>query len=121
MKSRTVTAVILALLFPGAGHFYLDRRHRAIAFCVIVLFMFGAGLLLEGKIYVFEQGKPLSYLATIASMGLGAPYFIARALGPFGNIHSFTYEYGTAFGLTAGLMNLLLVLDAFDIAEGRKK
>ena len=32
-----------------------------------------------------------------------------------------TYEYATTFTLTAGLMNLLLVLDCFDIAEGRKQ
>ena len=31
------------------------------------------------------------------------------------------YEYGTAFLLTAGLMNLLLVLDAWDIARGKKE
>jgi hypothetical protein len=31
-----------------------------------------------------------------------------------------TYEYGSTFLLTAGLMNLLLILDAFDIASGRK-
>ena len=42
-------------------------------------------------------------------------------LGPPGDITSLTYEYGTAFTLTAGLMNLLLVLDSFDIAEGRKE
>ena len=31
-----------------------------------------------------------------------------------------TYEYGSTFLLTAGLMNILLILDAFDIASGRK-
>ena len=31
------------------------------------------------------------------------------------------YEYGTVFLLTAGLMNLLLVLDAWDIATGKKE
>ncbi|MHB0968571.1 MAG: DUF6677 family protein [Thermoanaerobaculia bacterium] len=120
MKRRTVTAMVLAFVFPGAGHYYLGLKQRAAAFCGIVFFMFIAALLLDGKLYVFEPGRPLTYLATLASMGLGAPYFIARMFGPFGDIYSFTYEYGTTFGLTAGLMNLLLVLDAFDIAEGRK-
>lgn len=121
MKRRTINAIVLALVFPGAGHYYLGLKKRAAAFCGIVLFMFVAALLLDGKLYVFEPGRPLTYLATLASMGLGAPYFFARMFGPFGDIYSFTYEYGTAFGLSAGLMNLLLVLDAFDIAEGRKK
>ena len=40
--------------------------------------------------------------------------------GVHGDITSITYEHGTAFAITAGLMNLLLMLDAFDIAEGRK-
>ena len=31
-----------------------------------------------------------------------------------------TGEYGTTYLLAAGLMNILLILDAFDIAIGRK-
>ena len=49
------------------------------------------------------------------------PAIVARSLGPHGDVTSITYEYGTTFTLTAGLMNLLLVLDVFDIAQGRKK
>ncbi len=121
MNRRTLTAVVLAFVVPGAGHLYLGRRARAIAFFLIVSFMLVLGLALEGKLYTMEPGKPLTFLATLASMGAGLPYFIARALGPFGNVMSMTFEYGTAFALTAGLMNLLLVLDSYDIAEGRKQ
>lgn len=121
MNKRAVVAMVLALLVPGGGHFYLGRRGRALAFFGIVIFMFVVGLALEGKLYVWEAGKPLSLLATIGSMGIGIPYFLARAMGPFGDLGSITYEYGTAFSLTAGLMNLLLVLDSYDIAEKRKE
>ena len=31
-----------------------------------------------------------------------------------------THEYGTTFLLTAGLMNILLILDVFDLGIGRK-
>jgi TM2 domain-containing membrane protein YozV len=113
--------MVLAFLIPGAGHFYLGRRGRALAFFAIVLSMFVAGILLQGKVYVSEPGKPLTALASLASLGLGIPYFVARAVGVAGNITSITYEYGTAFTLTAGLMNLLLVLDSYDIAEERKR
>ena len=113
--------MILAFAVPGAGHFYLGRRARAAAFFGIVLFMLLMGVAIDGKIYTIEPGKPLTLLATLASMGAGLPYFIARALGPFGDVMSMTFEYGTAFGLTAGLMNLLLILDSYDIAEGRKE
>ncbi len=121
MDRRTLTAIVLAFAIPGAGHFYLGRRARAIAFFVIVVSMLVLGLAIQGKVYTMEPGKPLTFLATLASMGAGLPYFIARALGPFGDVMSMTYEYGTAFGLTAGLMNLLLILDSYDIAEARKE
>jgi hypothetical protein len=113
--------MFFAFLVPGAGHLYLGRRGRAIAFFFIVMIMFVVGLLLDGKLYVPEAGKPLTVLATLGSMGAGLPYFIARMMGRFiGDVTSITYEYGNAFTLTAGLMNLLLVLDSYDIAEERK-
>jgi hypothetical protein len=62
----------------------------------------------------------LRLLASYASMGSGLLYLIARAAGPLGNVASATFEYGSTFTLTAGLMNLLLVLDCYDIANGRK-
>jgi hypothetical protein len=121
MKVRTIVAMVLSLLLPGAGHFYLGRRTRAAIFFAVVIAMFVVGLLIDGKVYSWEPGKLLSNLATLGSMGIGVPYFIVRAVGITGDIESMTFEYGTAFTLTAGLMNLLLVVDAFDIAEERKQ
>ena len=46
---------------------------------------------------------------------------VAAGMGVHGDITSITFEPGTAFTITAGLMNLLLVVDAFDIAQGRKE
>jgi hypothetical protein len=112
--------MVLALLVPGAGHLYLGRRARAAVFFCVIISLFLAGIALDGRLYTTEPGGLLSLLATIGEMGIGIPYLIARKMGIPGDITSITYEYGTAFMLTAGLMNLLLVVDAFDIAEGRK-
>lgn len=120
MSGKAIKAMLLALILPGAGHFYLGRRRRAAAFFAIVIVMFLIGVLIHGKVYTPERGRPLTLLASVGSMGVGIPYFIARSLRPFGEVLSITFEHGTAFTLTAGLMNLLLVLDAFDIAERRK-
>jgi hypothetical protein len=122
MTARAVTAMLLALLVPGAGHFMLGRRGLASAFFAIVAFLFVLGLTIDGALYTFAdaQGALLSLLATIGSMGSGSLYFLARALGPHGTISSPTFEYGRMFTLSAGLMNLLLVLDCYDIALGRK-
>jgi hypothetical protein len=53
---------------------------------------------------------------------MGVPYFVLRwGVGYEGNVMGAGYEYGTAFILTAGLMNWLLILDTFDIARGKKE
>ena len=63
---------------------------------------------------------PVAVLAFAA--GLGAPYFLLRfGVGYQGQIESQGFEYGGAFILTAGLMNLLLILDAWDVASGVKE
>lgn len=113
--------MILAFLVPGAGHFYLGRRGRAGAFFAIIVVLFVIGLAIDGRLYTVQQGSLLSLLATLGSMGCGVLYFVARMMGSFGDVTSITFEYGTAFTLTAGLMNLLLILDAYDISEGRKE
>lgn len=123
MKSRTVTAIILAYLIPGAGHLLLGRRARAITFFAIVVVMFLIGISIDGELYTFARadGSALRILAALGTAGAGVMYFGALMAGVHGDITSITYEHGTAFAITAGLMNLLLMLDVFDIAEGRKE
>jgi len=123
MNKRSLTAMLLAYVVPGAGHFYLGHRTRAAVFFAIILLLFVLGLSIDGSLYTLSDsgGALLKILASFGSMGAGALYFIARAMGPHGDVTSITYEYGTTFTLTAGLMNLLLVLDCFDIVAGRKQ
>jgi uncharacterized protein DUF6677 len=121
-QGNPVVAVLSAWLVPGLGHIYLKRRLRGLAFFVLVLASMLIGYKLEGKLYVVERGQPLSYLATLGSMGMGFPYFLLRyGLRYQGNVMGAGFEYGTAFLLTAGLMNLLLVLDVWDIVRGKKE
>jgi hypothetical protein len=122
-RRSPLAAMALAWLFPGLGHYFLGRRKSAIAFAVIVTATFLAGVSFEGRLYTIEAGQPLSILATFAVFGTGLLNIAARLFSenPNGSILAVTYEYGCAYLLTAGLMNLLLVLDAFDIAKGRKR
>lgn len=122
-RKNPVVAAALAWVFPGLGHWYLGRRRIAIPFAVIVTVTFLLGLSFEGRLYSVEAGQPLTILATFAVCGSGILNVVARMLidSPGGTILSPTYEYGCAYLLTAGLMNLLLMLDAWDIATGRKR
>jgi hypothetical protein len=123
MKGRTVTAMLLAYLVPGAGHLYLGRRARAITFFFIVVLLFAIGVAIDGDLYTIGQanGSVLRMLAALGSLGSGVVYWVADWMGVHGDVTSITFEHGTAFTITAGLMNLLLVVDAFDIAQGRKE
>jgi hypothetical protein len=106
---------------PGAGHLWLGRRQKGLVFLVALPLMFVTGLWLEGRLFPFEPAQPLVALAAFADLGNGLPYFLATMLG-YGNgrVVAITYEYGNAFAIVSGLLNMLVVLDAYDVAEGRK-
>ena len=115
-------AAALAWVFPGLGHAYLGRPRRGLVYAAIVTITFLLGLSFQGRLYSIQSGQPLTILATFAVYGTGVLNLAARMFSdnPSGSILSVTYEYGCAFLLTSGLMNLLLVLDAYDIGAGRK-
>ena len=115
-------AAVLAWVFPGFGHLYLGRRRTALLYAAIVTVTFLLGLSFQGRLYTIDSSQPLTILATFAVSGAGLLNIAARFLSdnPGGAILAPTYEYGCAYLLTAGLMNLLLMLDAWDIASGRK-
>jgi hypothetical protein len=123
-SSEPGTLVLICLAawaLPGAGHFWLGRRQKAIVFLIALTTMFATGLMLEGRIFPFELSEPLIALAAVADMGLGLPWLIVRVTGAgTGTVTAATYEYGNSFIIVAGLLNFLVILDAFDIAMGRR-
>ena len=121
LSARGFSTLLAAWMVPGAGHLMLGKRQRAVIFFVVVMVAITIGGLLEGNLYRVVPDQPLTILATLGSMGMGAPYFILRFIfGYQGSVVAAGYEYGSAFILTAGLMNLLLILDTWDLIRGRK-
>ena len=60
-------------------------------------------------------------LAAFADFGNGLPYLLARVLGlGGGQVISVSFEYGNTFTIVSGLLNMLVCLDAYDVAIGRK-
>lgn len=134
---------LLAWLAPGLGHAYLGRKGRGAVFFVVVLATLGLGISSDGAAALIDPHQPLTYLATFDNLAVG-PLDLLSRLATYGRIvyrlpedeadprrieltdrlrkkvRSVTFEYGNTFLLTAGLMNILLILDAFDIATGRK-
>jgi hypothetical protein len=116
-----VLLCLAAWAIPGAGHLWLGRRSKGLIFLVALPLMFAIGLAIDGRLFPFELSEPMVGLAAFADLGVGLPYFLASALGTGrGDVLAVTYEYGNAFLIAAGLLNLLVVIDAYDIALGRK-
>jgi Family of unknown function (DUF6677) len=117
-----IPACLLGWLIPGAGHLLLGRRGKGLVFLAAIgaLFVLGVGMDARLQLYLgFED--PLALLFSLAQMAVGAPYFLARSLGlEAGRVTSVTYEYGNTFTAVGGLLNILVMLDAYDIAVGRK-
>ena len=119
-KNATMVCA-LAWLLPGAGHIWLGRRRTGLILIVTLPAMFAIGLLLEGALFPFEVEQPLVVLAALAEVGIGLPYLCASLLGlGAGRVVAVTFEYGNTFLVVAGLLNLLVVLDAYDVAHRRK-
>ena len=118
------TLVLLCLaawVIPGAGHFWLGRVQKGMVFLVALTMLFVMGLVLQGRLFPFDFSEPLVALAAFANAGLGLPWVVGRMLGLGGGVViATTYEYGNIFLIVAGLLNFLVILDAFDIAVGRK-
>jgi TM2 domain-containing membrane protein YozV len=121
--SSLVLLCLAAWAVPGAGHLWLGRRSKGLLLLVALPLMFVLGLSIQGRLFPFQLtlSDPLVCLAAFADLGIGVIYFAAGALG-YGNgeVRAVTYEYGNTFLVVAGLLNLLVVIDAYDTAVGRK-
>lgn len=116
-----VLLAVLAWLVPGSGHLWLGRRTKGLILLAALTAMFAIGLALQGRLFPFEASQPLVLLAAIADLAAGLPYFVSWAFGfGQGQAAAVTYEYGNAFLIVAGLLNMLTVLDVYDTALGRK-
>ena len=115
---------VVAWIVPGAGHLLQRQTLKGLVFLAILPLMFAFGLLLDGTLFGLQPLWSQSLLTTgaaIAERCVGLPWLVAALLGKgTGNIVSPTYEYGWVFMVVAGLLNCLVILDARDVALGRK-
>jgi hypothetical protein len=112
----------LSWLLPGLGHFIQKKYLKGIVFLAGVLLLLACGLVMEGKLYDTKQLHPLLILGFLGDLGNGLFYFFIKIIGlGKGNIEAVTYHYGTTYLVSAGLINYLIALNAFDIARGKRK
>jgi TM2 domain-containing membrane protein YozV len=137
LKNRVVAAV-LAFLFPGAGHLYQGRLGKAGLFSTCILILFVMGLILGGGRCVYASWIPQDYRwHYILQAGVGLPAapaaiqwyrdkepvrwwggFMARPnnlseLSEWQERSSAGFDLGTLYTMVAGLLNILVIFDAY--------
>jgi hypothetical protein len=123
-SSREIIALTVAAagwLLPGLGHALLKMWGRAIAcfFAVGLLVFLGANM--RGNIFSRNGEDAFAKLGYVADMGAGSFYFVARSLEKDGaDVSHANGDYGTRLLATAGVLNLLAALHAYEAARGRK-
>jgi hypothetical protein len=122
----------IAWAVPGAGHFLQGLWVRGLVIAAAVCGMFILGLMFGGHLFGLGGGagsegssQLLQLPPMIANLGTGLLYLLCWASNTgFSDAAEYaklaTFEYGNTFLLVAGLLNFLAMLDAFDIAAGRK-
>ncbi|MGB9459067.1 MAG: DUF6677 family protein [Bryobacteraceae bacterium] len=118
-------AVALGWLLPGGGHLLLKRTGRGVLLLVTITAMFLCGLMMRGTMFMPHGEDLLTVLINwggwVGDVCGGILYLMTVWLGyaqpdMAGPVH----DYGTKFLVTAGLLNLLAMVDAYEIARGRK-
>src|SRR5258708_2961720 len=112
---------VFGWLIPGVGHALLKMWGRAIAIFLAVglLVYLGAGM--RGNLFAPGGDDAFTRLGFAADLGSGAFYYAARFLESGGpDVSHSDGAYGTRFLATAGVLNLLAALHAYEAARGRK-
>ncbi|MFH1572354.1 MAG: DUF6677 family protein [Acidobacteriota bacterium] len=119
---KVVVACVMGVLLPGLGHALLRKWDRAAVFFGTITLMFFVGLGLEARLFSPDLSDFFAALKFLADAGNGLLYWVCwlRSMG-LGQPTAYTYDFGNLFVFGAGLLNMLVVVDAFDIAMGRKK
>jgi hypothetical protein len=121
LTPRLGAILVLAWLVPGSGHALLKHRGRAAVLALGILGLFILGLVLHGGMYAPDATEPLTYLGAAGTLGVGAGYFVVEYVGlATGHPTERGFEYGRTFTLIAGLLNILALLDVYDLGTGRK-
>lgn len=122
-RGKLALLCLAAWAVPGAGHLLQRRTGKGLVFLAVLPLMFALGLLFDGTLFTVAP-RAQSLLTTGAALAercVGLPWVFASLIGTgAGSVVSSTYEYGWVFMVVSGLLNCLVILDARDIALGRK-
>ena len=118
--------MIASWLIPGAGHFLLKKSGRGALIFGSVVLMFLLGLCMQGVMFTPEKGADyltslINYGGFICNLASGMIYVLAAMFGYHqADVPGAIHDYGTKFLVTAGLLNILAMVDTWEIVTGKK-
>ena len=116
-----VVAAAAAWLVPGLGHLLLQRWAKALVYFLAVGSLAVAGLLMRGNIFPSNGADAFEKLGFVADIGSGVFYFLAQRIDVARpDVSRAAGDYGTRLIATAGVLNMLCVLEAFEIGLRRR-
>jgi hypothetical protein len=119
--SRALAFGIAAWLLPGLGHALQKMWGRALVVFFAVGLLVFAGASMKGNVFTRQGSDAFDTLGYIADVGTGTFYLFARAIETKGaDVSHAGGDYGTRLLATAGVLNLLAALHAYEAARGHK-
>jgi predicted membrane channel-forming protein YqfA (hemolysin III family) len=116
-----ISAAIAGWAIPGLGHLLLRQWGKAVVYFLCVGGLACAGLAMRGGVFGGNPADLFDRLGFFADLGTGGLYFFAHIIQSAGpDIAHASGDYGTRMFATAGMLNLLTVLEAYEIGRGRK-
>jgi hypothetical protein len=114
-----IATAVAGWVVPGLGHLVLRRWSKAAIYFLCIGGLACAGLAMRGGVFSSGAEDLFDRLGFFADLGAGAFYFLAHQLQAAGpDVAHATGDYGTRLFAAAGMLNLLTVLEAYDIARG---
>ena len=123
MKKHPALGPLLALLLPGAGHWYVGQRGKGIVFCFLLVTLFVTGVLLTDGGCVDLERHPYAF-ALQAFQGLVSMGALALTYGAPEPEACKLSDLGMLLTLVGGALNVLLIADVIyrtQSAEAREK
>ena len=121
-KGNQVLALVAAVtgwIVPGLGHLVLRRWSKAAVYFLCIGALALAGLAMRGAVFSAGAEDIFDRLGFFADLGAGAFYFLAHQIQTAGpDVAHATGDYGTRLFAAAGMLNLLTVLEAYDLGRG---
>jgi hypothetical protein len=123
--STWILPVLAGWVVPGGGHFLQKKTGRGALILASVGLMFLFGMFMRGMMFTPEKGDILTTLINyggfVCDIASGAFYFASAMFGYAApDLPGAVHDYGTKFLVTAGLLNILAMVDAYEIAKGKK-